>query len=78
MIARRLYSSFTKLDLFEKMRLRSEKQVVSLVEKTYLQKLKMVSKDAKDTRRTTEQGGPVGPEPTRFGDWEKAGRCTDF
>jgi len=25
-----------------------------------------------------EQGGPKGPEPTRFGDWEKDGRCFDF
>jgi len=25
-----------------------------------------------------EVGGPQGPEPTRFGDWEKAGRCSDF
>jgi hypothetical protein len=25
-----------------------------------------------------EVDGPKGPEPTRFGDWEKAGRCTDF
>lgn len=25
-----------------------------------------------------EIGGPEGPEPTRFGDWEKAGRCSDF
>ena len=25
-----------------------------------------------------EVGGPKGPEPTRFGDWEKGGRCTDF
>ena len=25
-----------------------------------------------------EQGGPKGPEPTRYGDWEKAGRCSDF
>jgi hypothetical protein len=25
-----------------------------------------------------EIGGPVGPEPTRFGDWEKNGRCSDF
>ena len=25
-----------------------------------------------------EQGGPNGPEPTRYGDWEKAGRCSDF
>lgn len=25
-----------------------------------------------------EIGGPEGPEPTRFGDWEKNGRCIDF
>ena len=25
-----------------------------------------------------EVGGPPGPEPTRFGDWEKNGRCIDF
>jgi hypothetical protein len=25
-----------------------------------------------------EIGGREGPEPTRFGDWEKAGRCIDF
>jgi hypothetical protein len=25
-----------------------------------------------------EYGGPTGPEPTRYGDWEQKGRCTDF
>lgn len=25
-----------------------------------------------------ELGGPEGPEPTRFGDWERNGRCYDF
>ena len=25
-----------------------------------------------------EEGGPKGLEPTRYGDWEKAGRCSDF
>lgn len=25
-----------------------------------------------------ETGGPEGLEPTRYGDWEKAGRCVDF
>ncbi|HQT87103.1 MAG TPA: DUF1674 domain-containing protein [Acidiphilium sp.] len=25
-----------------------------------------------------EIGGPKGPEPTRFGDWERNGRCIDF
>lgn len=25
-----------------------------------------------------EIGGRDGPEPTRYGDWEKNGRCIDF
>ncbi len=25
-----------------------------------------------------EHGGPAGLEPTRYGDWEKKGRCIDF
>ena len=25
-----------------------------------------------------EIGGPAGPEPTRYGDWEVNGRCSDF
>jgi len=25
-----------------------------------------------------EYGGPKGREPTRYGDWEKNGRCIDF
>lgn len=25
-----------------------------------------------------EFGGREGPEPTRYGDWEKNGRCIDF
>ena len=28
--------------------------------------------------RPREIGGPSGPEPTRYGDWEKKGRCIDF
>ena len=28
--------------------------------------------------RKKEVGGVKGPEPTRYGDWEKNGRCSDF
>jgi hypothetical protein len=28
--------------------------------------------------RPRELGGRAGPEPTRFGDWERNGRCIDF
>lgn len=27
---------------------------------------------------TGEVGGPKGPEPTRYGDWERKGRVSDF
>ena len=33
--------------------------------------------DRKD-QKPVEIGGRKGPEPTRFGDWEKDGRCIDF
>lgn len=29
-------------------------------------------------QRANEIGGPSGPEPTRYGDWERNGRCIDF
>lgn len=28
--------------------------------------------------RPRELGGPAGPDPTRYGDWERKGRCIDF
>ena len=29
-------------------------------------------------KKSVEIGGRKGPEPTRYGDWEKSGRCIDF
>ncbi|MDB5416578.1 MAG: hypothetical protein JWR10_4913 [Rubritepida sp.] len=26
----------------------------------------------------SEHGGPAGPEPTRYNDWERKGRVSDF
>ena len=34
--------------------------------------------DGKAKKTAKEIGGPKGPEPTRYGDWEVGGRCTDF
>lgn len=28
--------------------------------------------------KVPEIGGPSGPEPTRYGDWERNGICSDF
>ena len=42
---------------------------------------KMIKQPAavdKPPQKPVEVGGQKGPEPTRYGDWEKAGRCTDF
>ena len=35
--------------------------------------------EAKEKASESEEyGGPKGLEPTRYGDWEKSGRCIDF
>ena len=34
--------------------------------------------DSNDDSRPVEIGGPSGLEPTRYGDWERKGRCVDF
>lgn len=31
-----------------------------------------------EDKAVPEIGGRKGPDPTRFGDWEKDGRCIDF
>ncbi len=33
---------------------------------------------APESTAPTEYGGPSGKDPTRYGDWEKNGRCIDF
>ena len=33
---------------------------------------------AEAAARPPEQGGPAGPEPTRYGDWERKGIAVDF
>ena len=49
----------------------------SLSKKNKNSKSKSISFE-KQTRQISEIGGPQGKEPTRYGDWEKNGRCSDF
>ena len=35
-------------------------------------------KNYKKNKKIKEIGGPKGPEPTRYGDWEAKGRVSDF
>jgi len=40
---------------------------------------KEVSKQAEENNGVKKEiQGRSGPEPTRYGDWEKNGRCIDF
>ena len=45
-------------------------------------KLEKEKKNLKESKRkkkvVKEIGGPKGPEPTRYGDWEVKGRVSDF
>lgn len=36
------------------------------------------ARDRAAEQRPTEHGGRTGPEPTRYGDWEKGGIVSDF
>ena len=36
------------------------------------------SQAEKIKEKAEEFGGPKGKDPTRYGDWEKNGRCIDF
>ena len=39
---------------------------------------KSQSPEPAPAKKAEEIGGPKGPEPTRYGDWERNGRCSDF
>ena len=39
---------------------------------------KAAADETVEPEKPTEIGGREGPDPTRYGDWEKAGRCIDF
>lgn len=41
-------------------------------------KLEKLNSQTPNAPKPQEVGGQKGPEPTRYGDWEKNGRCTDF
>ena len=36
------------------------------------------AKPAPEPAKPVEIGGRDGPDPVRYGDWEKNGRCIDF
>lgn len=42
------------------------------------QKKELVKKPKPAKKPVKELGGPKGPEPTRYGDWERKGIVSDF
>jgi hypothetical protein len=46
--------------------------------KTYSEKEPLKPWPDNKNPNTGEINGPKGPEPTRYGDWERKGRCIDF
>lgn len=43
-----------------------------------LQEAEARRKDKTQALQPLENGGPKGPEPTRYGDWERKGIVSDF
>ncbi len=59
--------------------MKNKQSKVSPVRPNYPHKnIKQQAEPVTPGQKPVEVGGPKGPEPTRYGDWEKAGRCTDF
>lgn len=46
--------------------------------KRALQEAQERKRASNQKRADPEKGGPQGPEPTRYGDWERKGRAVDF
>lgn len=49
-----------------------------MTEKTLPNMPSPTNKNPEPPKMPKEIGGPKAPEPTRYGDWEKNGRCSDF
>lgn len=58
---------------------RSTKKITEEIDNTKFKGSNVLKPFPNNTNpKTGEVGGPRGPEPTRFGDWERKGRVTDF
>jgi hypothetical protein len=53
-------------------------RVLTAVERAALMEAEARRLAAAPVELAPEDGGPRGPEPTRYGDWEKKGLAVDF
>lgn len=70
MISRCFYSTIQKTKVLNSEKL-SHIKVSNITEN-------LTFKTTEQVKNNKEVGGPKGPEPTRYGDWEQKGRVTDF
>ena len=56
----------------------SEQGESERVESEQVESEQFESEQFESEQGAEEYGGPKGREPTRYGDWEKNGRCIDF
>lgn len=71
----------TGVDVFtKKLQHKTERELEQLVTQQTSQSDSCEPANPSDQNKdgVQEIGGPKGPEPTRYGDWERAGRCSDF
>jgi hypothetical protein len=54
------------------------KRVLSAAARRALDEAEARRRAARTPQAVPEVGGPDGPEPTRYGDWEKGGIASDF
>jgi hypothetical protein len=56
----------------------SERRNIPEAAKRALAEAEARRRESKPNEAPKEKGGPKGPEPTRYGDWERGGRAIDF
>ncbi len=54
------------------------KQLSPAAERALREAAERRERDRSERAAAAEEGGPRGPEPTRFGDWERKGLAVDF
>lgn len=77
-----IFRSFYEQSQSQKLNLDTETKETVLENIKIQREQEHEDKDEEDeldlNKETGEIGGPKGPEPTRYGDWERNGRCSDF
>ena len=58
--------------------MKGDKNIIEALNELLTAEREKPSAGPEQAEERAEFGGPKGPEPTRYGDWERNGRCYDF